>query len=213
MATEASGNPAEGVLISAREVEETIGAFTALDQAGDKRTMNKMSRRLQKEQPALLKLAADMRQEHGDKVGEAAVFYATLVWAVFDRKLGRCPRLTQENLDEAREVVDGELAAIEDLEERPVHERTAPALVERQPHLYAKLVELIEEDVREEAMAEGTASTIFPQTQVVLEAFDAAAEGRRPGQSIGPVVRETPKVGRNEPCPCGSGKKFKKCCA
>lgn len=25
-------------------------------------------------------------------------------------------------------------------------------------------------------------------------------------------VREAPKVGRNEPCPCGSGKKFKKCC-
>jgi SEC-C motif-containing protein len=26
-----------------------------------------------------------------------------------------------------------------------------------------------------------------------------------------PIVRERPKVGRNEPCPCGSGKKFKKC--
>lgn len=26
------------------------------------------------------------------------------------------------------------------------------------------------------------------------------------------VVREEPKVGRNDPCPCGSGKKFKKCC-
>ena len=26
------------------------------------------------------------------------------------------------------------------------------------------------------------------------------------------VVRTTPKVGRNEPCPCGSGKKYKKCC-
>lgn len=25
-------------------------------------------------------------------------------------------------------------------------------------------------------------------------------------------VRETPKVGRNAPCPCGSGKKYKKCC-
>lgn len=25
------------------------------------------------------------------------------------------------------------------------------------------------------------------------------------------VVREEPKVGRNEPCPCGSGKKYKKC--
>ncbi len=27
-----------------------------------------------------------------------------------------------------------------------------------------------------------------------------------------PFERETPKVGRNDPCPCGSGKKFKKCC-
>lgn len=27
-----------------------------------------------------------------------------------------------------------------------------------------------------------------------------------------PIVRTEPKVGRNDPCPCGSGKKFKKCC-
>jgi SEC-C motif domain protein len=27
-----------------------------------------------------------------------------------------------------------------------------------------------------------------------------------------PVRRETPKIGRNDPCPCGSGKKYKKCC-
>ena len=26
------------------------------------------------------------------------------------------------------------------------------------------------------------------------------------------IVRTQPKVGRNEPCSCGSGKKFKKCC-
>ena len=26
------------------------------------------------------------------------------------------------------------------------------------------------------------------------------------------VVRSTPKVGRNDPCPCGSGKKYKNCC-
>ena len=29
----------------------------------------------------------------------------------------------------------------------------------------------------------------------------------------GPYVRTAPKVGRNDPCPCGSGKKYKKCCA
>jgi SEC-C motif-containing protein len=28
---------------------------------------------------------------------------------------------------------------------------------------------------------------------------------------IGPYRRVEPKVGRNDPCPCGSGKKFKKC--
>jgi uncharacterized protein YecA (UPF0149 family) len=26
------------------------------------------------------------------------------------------------------------------------------------------------------------------------------------------VMHATPKVGRNDPCPCGSGKKFKRCC-
>jgi len=26
------------------------------------------------------------------------------------------------------------------------------------------------------------------------------------------IVREAPKIGRNDPCPCESGRKFKKCC-
>ncbi len=32
------------------------------------------------------------------------------------------------------------------------------------------------------------------------------------GYTIAPVRRAIPKIGRNEPCPCGSGKKYKKCC-
>jgi SEC-C motif-containing protein len=34
------------------------------------------------------------------------------------------------------------------------------------------------------------------------------------GQIVGtgPIKRDQPKIGRNEPCSCGSGKKFKKCC-
>ena len=27
-----------------------------------------------------------------------------------------------------------------------------------------------------------------------------------------PIVNNEPKVGRNDPCPCGSGKKYKNCC-
>ena len=34
------------------------------------------------------------------------------------------------------------------------------------------------------------------------------------GELVGetPVQREEPKIGRNDPCRCGSGKKYKKCC-
>jgi preprotein translocase subunit SecA len=28
---------------------------------------------------------------------------------------------------------------------------------------------------------------------------------------IAPVLNDGPKVGRNDPCPCGSGKKYKHC--
>lgn len=34
-------------------------------------------------------------------------------------------------------------------------------------------------------------------------------EQRKP---LSPIIRSAPKVGRNEPCPCGSGKKYKRCC-
>ena len=27
-----------------------------------------------------------------------------------------------------------------------------------------------------------------------------------------PITNDGPKVGRNDPCPCGSGKKYKQCC-
>ncbi len=31
-------------------------------------------------------------------------------------------------------------------------------------------------------------------------------------QTVEQYVRASPKIGRNDPCPCGSGKKHKKCC-
>jgi hypothetical protein len=198
-------------VVSAEEVERTISAFTRLDQRGDKKAMNKLAQRLQREQPFLLQHAAAVKNEHGDTVGEAAVFYATLLWAMFDRgRDGTLPRLTAQNLADADKVVTEALAAIEGLLDKPVHERVAPALAEAQPHVYAKLAALLAEDVKEAAMTEETASTIIKPTEVVIEAFDAALSGRRPGERQGTIVVDA-KVGRNEPCPCGSGKKYKRC--
>ena len=41
---------------------------------------------------------------------------------------------------------------------------------------------------------------------------DALEGGRLFPGKVETFRRETPKVGRNDPCPCGSGKKFKRCC-
>ncbi len=38
------------------------------------------------------------------------------------------------------------------------------------------------------------------------------ASGGSEERKQAPVKREEPKIGRNDPCPCGSGKKYKKCC-
>ena len=48
---------------------------------------------------------------------------------------------------------------------------------------------------------------------IVVEIYDALAEARRANaDAMQTVRRDGPKVGRNDPCPCGSGKKYKKCC-
>ena len=203
---------ATSAVVPADAVAATIDGFTSLDETGDERSMNRLARRLGKEQPALLRYAAQTKEAHGDKVGEAAVFYGTLVWAMFERHFGKkLPRLLADNLTAAEQIVEQALTGVEGLADVPVVERFAPALADRQPHVYAKLRELIAEDVKEEAMTAECAEAIFPSTQVIVEAFDAAIEGRRPGERLGPFVREAPKVGRNELCPCGSGKKFKRC--
>jgi uncharacterized protein YecA (UPF0149 family) len=120
------------------------------------------------------------------------------------------PRLTQQNLADATKIVTDELAKIDGLTYKPAHERVAPVLAATQPHVYAKLVELLTEDVKENAISAETAALIVQPTEVAIEAFDAALAGRRPGERQGTIVVEA-KVGRNDPCPCGSGKKFKKC--
>jgi preprotein translocase subunit SecA len=48
-----------------------------------------------------------------------------------------------------------------------------------------------------------------PKREKVAEPLEASHGGGGPRK---PAVRSSEKVGRNDPCPCGSGKKYKKCC-
>ncbi|MDD5427971.1 MAG: preprotein translocase subunit SecA [Candidatus Omnitrophica bacterium] len=55
--------------------------------------------------------------------------------------------------------------------------------------------------------------TQFSDVRAMGEESGAASyKGQLPRENIPTYKREEPKVGRNDPCPCGSGKKYKKCC-
>ena len=47
-----------------------------------------------------------------------------------------------------------------------------------------------------------------------FEGENVSLKGNTPNQEKNhtPIVNTEPKVGRNDPCPCGSGKKYKNCC-
>jgi len=69
--------------------------------------------------------------------------------------------------------------------------------------------------------AEMEATSVYQISNLVHEqmtAYDAMARDMAAQQAaaaprkLEQIVRQTPKVGRNDPCPCGSGKKYKKCC-
>ncbi len=55
---------------------------------------------------------------------------------------------------------------------------------------------------------------IFDEARTQFAARLAAGGGREQrAESPEPLKRPGSKLGRNDPCPCGSGKKWKKCCA
>jgi len=60
----------------------------------------------------------------------------------------------------------------------------------------------------------GAARAQAPQASPFGPGHDAARQPARVGgddAAVKTVRHDAPKVGRNDPCPCGSGKKYKKC--
>jgi preprotein translocase subunit SecA len=70
--------------------------------------------------------------------------------------------------------------------------------------------------LREHAPSSPTATGPVPgrhgDRMAAGESVSGNGDGSELTLDLAPVRRDTPKVGRNEPCPCGSGKKFKNCC-
>ncbi len=80
------------------------------------------------------------------------------------------------------------------------------------------IVALTEGDAGKPALSmyseDGPPSVSNERLDAVAAAIWAAYELRQVWRSLGPridPVRKAPEPGRNDPCPCGSGKKYKKC--
>lgn len=93
------------------------------------------------------------------------------------------------------------------------------------PQLATPFLRLGTDDGLEITRKAGDADRWMEAVEPALVEIHAFWKERRPSQPAGlvgddfhlgqprtPATRTTPKVGRNDPCPCGSGKKYKKCC-
>ncbi|HZN64913.1 MAG TPA: SEC-C metal-binding domain-containing protein, partial [Tepidisphaeraceae bacterium] len=76
--------------------------------------------------------------------------------------------------------------------------------------------------VHEEAGGYGVGENIRATADAVSGGAQAASGGEmaeaaakvqgEAAVKVKPIIKDGPRVGRNDPCPCGSGKKYKKCC-
>jgi preprotein translocase subunit SecA len=65
----------------------------------------------------------------------------------------------------------------------------------------------------QEVAGYGVEGLVTPGEAQPQQGSAGSAEGElQEPQVVKTITREAPKIGRNDPCPCGSGKKYKKCC-
>ena len=97
------------------------------------------------------------------------------------------------------------------------------AYAQRDPIIEYRIVggeafEAMVNDIRENTVR--TLLSIVPRPREEVERVQVAnplqdgfeGQGKRPAKKVTVVRREAPKTGRNDPCPCGSGEKYKNCC-
>lgn len=76
-------------------------------------------------------------------------------------------------------------------------------------NMFDEMIASIREDTAKMMM---TAELVVAQKQAEAPAQQARAVGGDDSASKSGKVQKKNKIGRNEPCPCGSGKKYKQCC-
>ncbi|AMR65933.1 preprotein translocase subunit SecA [Aquipseudomonas alcaligenes] len=79
-------------------------------------------------------------------------------------------------------------------------------------HVQVRREDPVEEEARLRREAEALAERMqFQHAEASAMPVAEAEEGAEGDLAVATPVRSEPKIGRNEPCPCGSGKKYKHC--
>jgi tetratricopeptide (TPR) repeat protein len=123
--------------------------------------------------------------------------------------LGRAEQLLREGLAipvvrDRPDLVD-RLADLYDEQGRAAHARA----VRRAAHRPAPTVAMVDVRAEGRGLRQKTTLTFGGEGLPLKQLSDVIADLQDPAL---PVSARRQKVGRNEPCPCGSGKKFKRCC-
>lgn len=113
----------------------------------------------------------------------------------------------------AAPAANGKPAKKESIEERIERELDSlPAMIKgklKDPEIKKRFI-----DIAKRMEKDGVDFKSIRQMKKWMKDHEAELRAQQPGapSKVETVVHEGPRIGRNDPCPCGSGKKYKKCC-
>ena len=179
------------------------------------------AKRFTRRQPELAAYVCALLEDQGLTAVSVGLELAHTLERAYGRALGGAPVQISER--------DVEIAAVETDQRFADLVGVEPELAFRQlffrrdmaaPGVVTELVTLLMETAEDDPELQAALGALFIVTVGTAKAYERAhglAGDEIPKSSIGEAIeartgRPLPKVGRNEPCPCGSGRKFKKCC-
>ena len=161
-------------------------------------------------------------EDHGLHALHFGTDIALAIEGVYRRALGRPPcGVSEADMERAADDTTQRFSEVVDVEPDLALRRTLFQRDLAAPAVVVELLKRVMEAAQDDAALDAASGALFLTTFGLAKAYERAhglADAAVGQSSIGEAMeaaigRPLPKVGRNDPCPCGSGKKFKKCCA
>jgi len=182
-------------------VEAVFARFQTLEKTRKDDAIIRLSRKFVKEQPALPGFG--FNELPTTAAARAHMLYGLIIWSIFKEfNGGEVRALSHSDLREAATRIKAP-----EIGGPPVK----PTLRERQAPILTFLSNLLREDVSTKTLTPQESEQLIAFSSIVTDAFDVAtAEAGQEYQTM-PRAHSRERIGRNSPCPCGNGRKFKKC--